>query len=122
MITQRGKRNLKLIAAGALVGIANGLFGGGGGMIAVPFFQTVAGLDARRSHATCLALILPLCLAIVVAYTSAGGTSPSFGKVEIGVLIGGIIGALALKKIPSKALSVFFYSLMIVVGIRFSLK
>ena len=47
--------------AGALAGLANGFFGGGGGMILVPLLTRRCGLDQRRAFATSVAVILPLC-------------------------------------------------------------
>ena len=120
-MTEREKKNVKMMVLGAFVGLANGLFGGGGGMLAVPLFQW-SGLSGKKSHATCIALILPLCLATVATYTIFGGSSLNFGKVEVGVLVGGVIGAVLLKKLPSKIISFVFYSLMIFAGIKLVLK
>jgi len=47
--------------AGGLAGIANGFFGGGGGMVLVPLLTARCGLDQRRAFATSVAVILPLC-------------------------------------------------------------
>ena len=52
----RGKAGA--LAGGALIGAANGLLGGGGGMIAVPVLRA-GGLPARRAHATAIA-VMPL--------------------------------------------------------------
>lgn len=46
---------------GMIAGLANGLLGAGGGMIAVPLLEK-SGLSQTQSHATSLAVILPLTL------------------------------------------------------------
>ena len=55
---------LKFALAGGLSGIANGFFGGGGGSILVPLLTKVCRLDQRKSFATSVAVILPLCALI----------------------------------------------------------
>ena len=51
-----GMSNLKSIFRGAFTGVAvgaaNGLFGGGGGMIAVPLLSGVMGYEEKAAHAT----------------------------------------------------------------------
>lgn len=44
---------------GLITGLANGLFGSGGGIIAVPMLKK-SGITTKESHATSLALTLPL--------------------------------------------------------------
>ena len=44
---------------GAVTGAVNGIFGSGGGVVAVPMLNG-AGIEAKKSHATSLALTLPL--------------------------------------------------------------
>ncbi|MFQ8758592.1 MAG: TSUP family transporter [Intestinimonas sp.] len=59
--------------AGGLAGIANGFFGGGGGMVLVPLLTARCGLDQRRAFATSVAIILPLCVLSSVIYLFRGG-------------------------------------------------
>ena len=47
--------------AGALAGLANGFFGGGGGMVLVPMLTARCGLSQAKAFATSVAVILPLC-------------------------------------------------------------
>ena len=51
----------KYAVSGALAGAVNGLFGGGGGMVLVPLLSGWCGMEGKRSFATCVAVILPLC-------------------------------------------------------------
>ena len=56
----------KFVLAGALTGVANGFFGGGGGCILVPLLTKLCGLEGRKAFATSVAVILPLALATAV--------------------------------------------------------
>ena len=47
--------------AGGAAGLANGLFGGGGGMVFLPIVSRWGGLDARKLNATCVGVIFPGC-------------------------------------------------------------
>ncbi len=53
------KGKLYFYIVGAVTGLCNGLFGSGGGIAAVPMLQK-GGVDVKNSHATSLALTLPL--------------------------------------------------------------
>ena len=55
------KKSWRYALAGALAGLANGFFGGGGGSVLVPLLTRMCGLDQRRAFATSVAVILPLC-------------------------------------------------------------
>ncbi len=78
--------------AGGLAGIANGLFGGGGGSVFVPLLTGYCKLDQRKAFATSVAVILPLCALSVVIYLFRGGLD--FGA-AMPYLIGGAAGGWA---------------------------
>lgn len=93
-----GKKKAAMILAGLFIGAVNGLFGAGGGMLAVPCLTYIGSLDEKSAHATAIALILPLCLVSSIAY----GVGASFENgvilpTVLGVTIGGILGACLLK-------------------------
>ena len=46
--------------AGGLAGLANGLFGGGGGMVFLPILSRWGRLEQRKLYATCVAVIFPV--------------------------------------------------------------
>lgn len=117
------RKNRPLLSAifGVAVGAANGLFGGGGGMIAVPAL-TLTGVPSKKAHATAIAIILPLSLISGAVYLAKGTADPSVILPSCaGVFVGGIVGALLLKKINSRGLSLLFYALMIAAGLKLSL-
>ena len=65
-----------LAAAGGVgVGLLNGLFGAGGGMVTVPLLELL-GVRGKRSHATSLAVIVPLSFVSAWLYWRRGWFSP----------------------------------------------
>ena len=119
--SKRKTRPLLSAIFGVAVGAANGLFGGGGGMIAVPAL-TLTGVPSKKAHATAIAIILPLSLISGAVYLAKGAADPSVILPSCaGVFVGGIVGALLLKKIDSRGLSLLFYALMIAAGLKLSL-
>lgn len=114
-----GKKKAAMILAGLFIGAVNGLFGAGGGMLAVPCLTYIGSLDEKSAHATAIALILPLCLVSSIAY----GVGASFENgvilpTVLGVMIGGILGACLLKKLSSNVVSFLFYALMLFAGLK----
>ena len=118
------KKKGKLFYAllGVLTGFANGLFGSGGGMIAVPMLEKT-NIGQKRSHATSLALTLPLSVvsAVFYAYEGSFDLKDALPLIPFG-LIGAIIGSLLLKRIPAKPLKILFGIFLIVAGGRMILK
>lgn len=78
--------------SGGLAGVANGLFGGGGGSVFVPLLTGYCGLDQRRAFATSVAVILPLCGLSVVIYLFRGGLDV---MAALPYLAGGTVGGWA---------------------------
>ena len=113
------KRKIAMCIVSLFIGAINGLFGAGGGMLAVPCLTYVWGLDEKSAHATAIAVILPLCLVSSVVYALKGNYEPSvILPTVIGVTIGGIVGALLLKKMSANAVSFLFYALMTFAGCK----
>ena len=113
------KKYLIYALTGISIGFLNGFFGGGGGMVAVPMLQNVLKFDVKKSHATAIFIILPLCITSAITYAIAGSFDFSNGWiVSLGVVGGGVIGALILKKINSKIIEFIFAVLMIVAGCK----
>ena len=54
------KEKLYLVLTGVLTGVANGFFGGGGGMVVVPLMTFLLKLRTKVAHATAIAVILPV--------------------------------------------------------------
>lgn len=79
----------KYVLAGGLAGLANGLFGGGGGSVLVPLLTRVCGMEQRKAFATSVAVILPLCALSVVIYLLRGGMD---WNTAWPYLVGGTVG------------------------------
>ena len=110
------------IFCGIAVGLANGLFGGGGGMIAVPLLQRL-GLEEKRAHATAILWILPISLLSFVLYAVKGyydGTV--LIPTALGVTAGGILGAKLLGKMPVKSVNLVFAVLQAAAGMFLALR
>lgn len=113
-------KNPKILNAliGGLTGLANGIFGSGGGIIAVPMLQK-SGLSAKQAHASSLALTLPLSVVSAVIYGMHGSLpiTDTLPLIPFG-LAGAIIGALTMKKIPTEVLKRIFGIILIASGVR----
>lgn len=112
-------RFFKCILIGLLTGIANGLFGSGGGTIAVPAMVLILGEDEHKAHATAISIILPLTLVSSFFYISKGFVDWSITlKVILGGIVGGYIGAKLLNVCPVNILRKIFGIFMIFAAIR----
>ena len=111
------KKNAQSAVCGVAVGLANGLFGGGGGMIAVPLLQRL-GLEEKRAHATAILWILPISILSFVLYAVKGYYRGAvLIPTALGVTAGGILGAKLLGKMPVKTVNLVFAVLQAAAGI-----
>jgi uncharacterized membrane protein YfcA len=110
------------VVVALVIGLINGFFGGGGGMLLVPLLTHVAMLPEKKAHATAIPIILPISIASGITYIINGVFSfSSFIPIVICVVAGGIVGALLLKKLPPFITSVTFAILMIIAGVKLCL-
>lgn len=116
----RQKRKIVLSAIiGLVTGLINGLLGSGGGTIAVPSMTLLLDIDENHSHATAIAIILPLTIISTIFYVK--GNYADWGitwKVALGGTVGGYIGAKLLNICPSVILRRIFAAFMILAAIR----
>ena len=111
------KNNFKRILCGGAVGLANGLFGGGGGMLAVLLLERT-GLTTQKSHATAILVILPVSAFSFILYALRGYTDLSvLIPTALGVTAGGFLGAKILSVLPEKTLSLIFAVLQAFAGL-----
>lgn len=111
-------KNIGRISGGALLGAINGLFGGGGGMLAVPLLAA-EGLKPVRAHATAIAVILPVSLVSGIVYALHGFTPLHvLLPTALGVIFGGYLGAKLLGILPERAVMAIFSLLMVAAGVR----
>ncbi len=119
MKREKNKSNyLKKALFGLAVGVVNGFFGGGGGMIAVPAMKRL-GLNTKESHASAIFVILPISIASTITYITTDSLNIEGGlPIIISVFLGGIVGSFLLKKLQSKVIEFIFALVMIGAGVR----
>lgn len=100
---------LKLSIVGIFAGIISGLFSTGGGMILVPAFIYLLGLDNTKARGTSVFCILPMVITSSFFYYKENYIDWKVSILcAIGGTIGGYIGAKLLKKLPEKILKIAF--------------
>ena len=113
------KINKKAVYGGLGLGAVNGLFGGGGGMIAVPILTGVLGYPSKQAHATAILVIAPVCAVSAITYIINGFVDLSVViPAAIGNVAGGMLGAVFLGKLPKIWVNIAFIAVMLVAGIR----
>lgn len=113
------KSKIKLLLIGLVIGLVNGLFGSGGGTIAVPALVFILGLTQHKAHATAISIIFPLSLVSTFLYFRHGVLNLKIASiVAAGGIIGSYIGAKNLKKVPDNILRKVFGIFMIIAAIR----
>lgn len=108
------KNMVNRLLAGLLAGLANGLFGAGGGMVAVTALKLLCGFDDKRAHACAISIMLPLS-------TLSGAVYAFHGSVDYNALVfvapalaaGGYIGAQLTGKLDNVWLNRIFCALMV---------
>ena len=113
------KEKGKYAVIGGLGGLANGLFGSGGGLFLVPLLTGWAGMEQKKSFATSVAVILPLSLVSAVIYFWKGALDfTSALPYLIGGAVGGLISGKVFQKIPLTFLRRVFGLLILYGGVR----
>ncbi|MBQ7602841.1 MAG: TSUP family transporter [Clostridia bacterium] len=116
--SNNSNNNLILIFVGIAIGLVNGFFGGGGGMICVPLLLML-GLDNRHAQATAIMVMLPISIASGVVYYTNGNLDWNIIVfVGVGSVLGGVLGALLLKKLSNLTLQYIFALAILFAGIK----
>ena len=113
------KKYMKYMFTGLLTGAVNGLFGSGGGIIAVPAMVMLLGADEHKAHATAISIILPLTLVSAFLYVSSSYVDWEITlKVVLGGMVGGYAGARLLDICPPNLLRKVFAVFIIAAAVR----
>ena len=108
----------QILVFGALIGVINGFFGGGGGMVVVPLLNKMFGLEQKKAQATALFVILPISLVSTIVYMSYNSIAFSSGwPVILGIVAGGVVGAKFLNKLNNKVVKYIFVFFMLLGGV-----
>ncbi len=114
---------LKKIFVGFLAGLISGFFTAGGGLILVPAFVYILKMDEKISRATSILCILPMVIVTAIFYNNSHFIDWNIAiKCAVGGIIGAIIGAKLLKKIPDKYLKILFIIFLLYAGINLIMK
>ena len=104
--------------AGLVVGLLNGFFGAGGGMVGVPLLRAL-GLETKQCHATCIAVIAPLALVSAYLYLRAGAFELSQSYIFLpGAAAGALVGGQLLPKLSSVWIRRIFGGLILFAAAR----
>lgn len=115
----KGKSKALLAVVGGLAGVVNGFLGGGGGVAVVALLLAVLKLNQKNAQATALLVILPLTVVSAAVYVLGGTVQwiPTLWT-TLGVVCGGILGALLLSKLKGNAAKLIFALVLISGGIK----
>ena len=112
------KKNWLCILSGALTGIINGLFGAGGGIVAVTAFQKM-GMPDKSAHATAVAVMIFLSAVSGFLYWYKGYVSLADVLPYLpGGIAGAIVGGWLLPKIPDFWLKKIFSLFILYAAVR----
>jgi hypothetical protein len=106
------------ITIGLTAGLLNGLFGSGGGVVAVPLLER-SDIEQRRCHATSVVLIFVLSLVSTAMYAMKDRLdySTALSFIPAG-LAGAVLGSLILKKIKNNLLRRVFGVIILISAVR----
>ena len=99
------KKVMVVVFSGA-VGFVNGFFGGGGGMLLVPLLEKAMKCPVKKSHATAIAIILPISIASAITYIINGYFDwTSVLSVSGGCVAGAVRSCRSRRRRPSCAIT-----------------
>lgn len=113
------KTNYRYLIAGSLAGVANGMFGAGGGLFLVPLLIGWIGLEEKKAFATSVAIILPLSVVSYVLFCVKGGNVWADAlPYLIGGIGGGLLSTTLFRRIPTVWLHRLFGLLILYGGVK----
>lgn len=108
--------------SGIVIGALNGLFGAGGGIVAVSVLQK-DGLDEKSSHATAIPVMMFLSAVSGVLYWYGGHvTFSDVWPYLPGGILGAVLGGWILPRIPDYWLKKIFAVFILYAAVRLFLK
>jgi uncharacterized membrane protein YfcA len=111
------RRTLTLAAIGTAAGLLSGLFGIGGGVLIVPLLVLWCGFDERLATGTSLAAIVVIASVATAVHGAYGNVHVQDGVfVGVPAVAGVLIGTGLQQRISTKAISLIFAALLVVVA------
>jgi len=116
-----GKKLLIYLLIGAAAGLLAGLTGVGGGVFLVPLMVGLLAMAQHQAHGTSLAVMFPIALAGAITYAIHGHI---LGQIDweiifglaLGGLVGVVLGARLMMRMPARQLRWIFGIFLVVVG------
>lgn len=103
---------------GAAAGMIAGLLGVGGGIFLVPLLVGVLGVAQHQAHGTSLAVIAPIALVGAITYALLGHMDwVLILGLALGGLVGAVLGARLMMRVPARQLRWTFGIFLVLVGI-----
>lgn len=110
------KDRAKLVLAGVTSGFLNGLFGSGGGVVAVMFLRNIIG-DEKKAHASATLMIVIMSTVSFVFYMIYGHVDWQTGlKLVPGGIAGAVAGTVLLKKMKNNGVKKLFALVLVISG------
>lgn len=110
---------IKKVGMGLVAGIICGLFASGGGLILVPAFLYLLKKEDKIARGTAVCCILPMVVTSSIFYYQENYINWKIGFLcAIGGIIGGILGAKLLKKIPTIYVRILFSLFLFYVSLK----
>lgn len=108
--------------AGALSGLANGLFGGGGGMVFLPVMMRQNTVEPRKLYPTCVAVIFPVCaLSAAISLWQGEFSLPQSLPYLAGGALGGAVGGKLYGRVSVTLLRWLFAAFLLYGGVKYLL-
>jgi len=111
------------LGIGVFAGIMAGLCGVGGGIVMVPAFVYLLGLDQKQAIATSMAVIVPTAIMAIGRFSAAGLVQWNiFWPTAVGAILAAFLATGWVKQLSNLTLTRIFAIMMIVIGISMILK
>jgi uncharacterized membrane protein YfcA len=111
------------VATGAAAGLLAGFLGIGGGLILVPMMVGFLGITQHKAHGTSLAVIIPIAIIGAIVYAVRGDINWTLvAAIGSGSVIGVIVGAKLMMRVPALKLRQLFGLYTIAIGILLLLR
>ena len=107
------------VLIGLAAGLTGGLFGVGGGLVAVPALVLLLKLTQHRAHATSVTAIVATAAAALIPFGLDGEVRwAAAGLLVVGAAVGAVVGSALMGRVDEVNLARAFVAVTVVAGIR----
>ncbi|HRX13850.1 MAG TPA: sulfite exporter TauE/SafE family protein [Eubacteriales bacterium] len=115
----RDGENFAIALLGAGIGFLNGFLGGGGGILVVCALVAILKMPQKEAHATAILVILPITIVSAIVYVFNQRVDWLYTLfATLGVIAGGLCGAVLLKKLDPKVVQIVFSAILVIAGVK----